>query len=77
MEVNEAKVIWIGIGLWTAAFLILLPFRKTLMQDGHGWLLYTCLAGAGLGMLGLPMVTRRKDVMKRETEHGRSRGSRR
>jgi hypothetical protein len=71
MQINEAKVIWIGIGLWAAAFLILLPFRKNLISDGHGWWLYTCLAGAGLGMVGLPMVGRRKAVMHRETEHGR------
>ncbi len=71
MQINEAKVIWIGIGLWAAAFVILLPFRSTLISDGHGWWLYTCLAGAGLGMLGLPMVGRRKAVMHRETEHGR------
>ena len=74
MQINEAKVIWIGIGLWAAAFLILLPFRKTLISDGHGWWLYTCLAGAGLGMLGLPMVGRRKAVMDRETAHGRQTG---
>jgi hypothetical protein len=71
MQINEPKVIWIGIGLWAAAFLILLPFRSTLISDGHGWWLYTPLAGAGLGMLGLPMVGRRKAVMQRETEHGR------
>ena len=71
MHINEAKVIWIGIALWTAAFLILLPFRKTLIDGGHGWWLYTCLAGAGLGMAGLPMVGRRKHVMERESEHGR------
>jgi len=74
MQINEAKVIWIGIGLWAAAFLILLPFRKTLIADGHGWWLYTCLAGAGLGMVGLPMVGRRKAVIHRETEHGRQAG---
>lgn len=74
MQINEAKVIWIGIGLWAAAFLILLPFRKTLIADGHGWWLYTPLAGAGLGMLGLPMVGRRKAVIHRETEHGRQTG---
>lgn len=74
MQINEAKVIWIGIGLWAAAFLILLPFRKTLISEGHGWWLYTCLAGAGLGMLGLPMVGRRKTVIHRETEHGRQAG---
>jgi hypothetical protein len=73
MRINEAKVIWIGIGLWAAAFVVLLPFRKTLISDGHGWWLYTCLAGAGLGMVGLPMVGRRKTVMARETEHGRGR----
>jgi hypothetical protein len=74
MQINEAKVIWIGIGLWAAAFLILLPFRKTLIADGHGWWLYTCLAGAGLGMVGLPMVGRRKAVMDRETKRGREVG---
>lgn len=75
LDVDEAKVIWIGIAAWTAAFLIMLPFRKTLIADGHGWWLYTCLAGAGLGMMGLPMVKRRKHVIDRETEYGRSRSS--
>jgi hypothetical protein len=74
MRINEAKVIWLGIALWAAAFAIMLPFRKTLIADGHGWWLYTCLAGAGLGMLGLPMVGQRKKVMERETEHGREVG---
>ena len=74
MQINEAKVIWIGIGCWTAAFLIMLPFRATLIDHGHGWWLYTCLAGAGLGMVGLPMVGRRKSVMERESEHGRGGG---
>lgn len=74
MQINEAKVIWIGIGLWAAAFVILLPFRSTLISHGHGWWLYTCLAGAGLGMVGLPMVGRRKAVIHRETEHGRQIG---
>jgi hypothetical protein len=74
MRINEAKVIWIGIGLWAAAFAIMLPFRKTLVDDGHGWWLYTCLAGAGLGMVGLPMVGQRKKVMARETERGREVG---
>lgn len=74
MRINEAKVIWIGIGLWAAAFAVMLPFRKTLVDEGHGWWLYTCLAGAGLGMVGLPMVGQRKKVMARETEHGREAG---
>jgi hypothetical protein len=74
MRINEAKVIWIGIALWAAAFAVMLPFRKTLVDDGHGWWLYTCLAGAGLGMVGLPLVGQRKKVMVRETEHGRDAG---
>ena len=74
MRINEAKVIWIGIGLWAAAFAVMLPFRKTLVDEGNGWWLYTCLAGAGLGMVGLPLVGQRKKVMVRETEHGREAG---
>jgi hypothetical protein len=76
MVVNESKIIWIGIAVWAAAFVILLPFRKTLIADGHGWWLYTCLAGAGLGMMGLPLVRRRKHVMEQEIEHGANRAPR-
>lgn len=49
----------VGTALWAIAFLLLLPFSGRLSADGHLWLLWTCIAGVGLGLIGWDH-TRRK-----------------
>ncbi|MDI2131244.1 DUF2530 domain-containing protein [Yinghuangia seranimata] len=55
----------IGTVVWFVLFLISLPFRDSLAEDGHEWWPWCALAGAGLGLLGLWYVRRRRDALSR------------
>lgn len=64
VEVNDVRIVLIGTLTWLAAFLALLPFRAQLQAGGHGQWLWTCLAGAGLGLIGLYYVHRRREALR-------------
>jgi hypothetical protein len=55
LEVNTFALVALGEALWVVAFLVLLPFR-----DGRGLWLETCVAGFGLGLLGLLLSRHRR-----------------
>jgi hypothetical protein len=60
LDVNGVRTIAIGSALWLIAFIALLPFYSTLQDHGRGWWLWTCLAGFGLGLLGVEYCRRRR-----------------
>jgi len=60
VDVDGVTATTVGTILWAAAFLILLPFRSSLEANGHGDWLWTCLAGAGLGLWGIAYCRRRR-----------------
>ncbi|WP_406726875.1 DUF2530 domain-containing protein [Streptomyces sp. GD-15H] len=51
---------------WFALFLVQLPFYGWLDDHGHTWWLWTCLAGGGLGFIGIWYVRRRDAAIKRD-----------
>jgi hypothetical protein len=53
-----------GTILWFALFLAQLPFYGWFDDHGHTWWLWTCLAGAGLGLIGIWYVRRREAAIK-------------
>jgi Protein of unknown function (DUF2530) len=55
LDVDAVRVIVVGTALWFAAFLALLPFHDRLAADGHMLWLWTCVAGTGLGLVGLAL----------------------
>lgn len=55
----------LGTAAWLLAFLILLPYYDRLMRAGHGWWLWTCLAGFGLGLWGSYLVRRHRAARAR------------
>jgi hypothetical protein len=59
LDVDGVRTVEIGTLLWLVAFLALLPFYGRLREDGHLWWLWTCLAGFGLGALGIEYCRRR------------------
>jgi Protein of unknown function (DUF2530) len=60
LDLDGVRTVSVGVGLWLLGFLALLPFYGRLSEDGRGWWLWTCLAGLGLGLLGLEYCRRRR-----------------
>ncbi len=60
LDVDGVRTVEIGVGLWLVAFVALLPFYGRLQDSGRLWWLWTCLAGFGLGLLGLEYCRRRR-----------------
>ena len=59
LDVDGVRTLVVGTALWAIAFLALLPFYGQLREDGRGWVLWTCLAGFGLGLFGWEYCRRR------------------
>ena len=60
LDVDGVRTVQVGVALWVLGFVALLPFYGRLRDSGHGWLLWTCAAGCGLGLLGLEYCRRRR-----------------
>jgi hypothetical protein len=54
-----------GTILWFVLFLVQLPFYGWFDDHGHAWWVWTCLAGAGLGLIGIWYVRGRDAAIKR------------
>lgn len=65
LDVDGVRTITIGTALWVIAFIGLLPFVGTLRDSGHIWWLWTCLAGFGLGLIGIEYCRRRRQTKGR------------
>ena len=70
-ETDAVKVAVVGTVLWAVAFVALLPFSGRLADDGRGWWVWTCLAGFGIGLLGIEYCRRRRDAIARRAERSR------
>jgi hypothetical protein len=60
LDVDGIRTVEVGVALWLVAFVALLPFYGRLQDTGRLWWLWTCLAGVGLGLLGLEYCRRRR-----------------
>ncbi|WP_328311357.1 DUF2530 domain-containing protein [Streptomyces sp. NBC_00442] len=54
-----------GTILWFVLFLVQLPFYGWFDDHGHVWWVWTCLAGGGLGLIGIWYVRGRDAALKR------------
>ncbi|WP_457030373.1 DUF2530 domain-containing protein [Kitasatospora sp. P5_F3] len=68
LEANDVAIVGGGTVLWFVGFLVLLPFKGSLEQHGHGSWPWICLAGAGLGLIGLWYCRARRDAIRRSKE---------
>ncbi len=62
LDVDGVRTVGVGIALFAVAFLALLPFYGRLAEAERTWWLWTCLAGVGLGFLGLEYCRHRRAV---------------
>ena len=60
LDVDGVRTVQVGIALWVVGFVATLPFYGRLRDAGHGWMIWTCAAGCGLGLLGLEYCRRRR-----------------
>lgn len=60
LDVDGVRTIAVGTLLWGIAFLALLPFYGRLQDDGRAWWLWTCLAGCGMGLIGIEICRVRR-----------------
>ncbi|MBO3748925.1 DUF2530 domain-containing protein [Streptosporangiaceae bacterium NEAU-GS5] len=54
IKTNDALAIWVGIGLWAVALIVLL-----IVRPAQTWWIWTCVAGIAGGLFGLWYVRRR------------------
>lgn len=59
VEAHTTRIVLIGTVLWALAFLALLPFGDELADADRSSWPWVCLAGVGLGLLGLVICIRR------------------
>ena len=60
LDVDGVRSVQVGTGLFLLGFLGLIPFWARLEESGHTWLLWMCLTGVGLGLLGTEYCKRRR-----------------
>jgi Protein of unknown function (DUF2530) len=59
LDVDGVRTLIVGTALWAVAFIGLLPFYGRLDDAGRAWWLWTCMAGFGLGLIGVEVCRRR------------------
>lgn len=64
LDVDGVHAMLVGTVVWTIGLLGLLPFYGRLQEADQGWWLWTCLAGAGLGLLGFAYCYRRRSRLQ-------------
>lgn len=65
MEANDVAIVTGGTVLWLVGFVVLLPFHGWLSENGYTDWLWTCLAGFGLGLIGIWYCRARRDAIAR------------
>ena len=60
LDVDGVRTVQVGTALFLLGFLGLLPFYGPLEEAGRTWLLWMCLTGVGLGLLGIEYCKRRR-----------------
>lgn len=60
VQINTRRITAIGTALFFAGFIVLLPFYGWLGRHGHRVWLWTCLAGAVLGVIGYSIMRRHR-----------------
>lgn len=66
LDVDGVRTVQVGTVLFGLAFLALLPFYGRLEGRDQAWVLWMCLAGVGLGLLGAEYCRRRRNRRRQQ-----------
>ena len=53
VKTDDRKAYLVGLILWVIALVAVIVFLPVLTADGRGWWLWACVAGLGLGVIGM------------------------
>ncbi|MEQ6903618.1 DUF2530 domain-containing protein [Nocardioides sp. YIM 152588] len=70
LDVDGVRTVQVGTVLFLVAFVGLLPFYGSLQEHGRTWLLWMCLTGVGLGLIGQGYCKRRRQARLQRDEYG-------
>lgn len=70
LDVDGVRTMTIGCILWGVATVAVLPFIGRLADSGRDWWVWTCLAGLGLGLIGLEYCRRRRSALSARRSGG-------
>lgn len=70
LDVDGVRTMTVGCILWGVATIAVLPFVGTLADSGRDWWVWTCLAGLGLGLIGLEYCRRRRAALSAQRSGG-------
>ena len=59
LETDDVRIVAGGTALWALAFVVLL-ILKAAGTDVHGWWLWMCASGVGLGLIGIRTCLNRR-----------------
>ena len=65
LEADDVAIVTGGTVLWFLGFLVLIPFQSRLSDAGRGLWPWICLAGAGLGLIGIWYCRARRAAIRR------------
>ncbi len=65
LDVDGVRTLVVGTLVWLVAAAALAPFAGNLREAGTYWWLWTCLTGAGLGVLGIVYCLVRRAQLRR------------
>jgi Protein of unknown function (DUF2530) len=63
LDVDGVQTVAVGTAAWLVALIGLLPFYRTLQDQGRLWWLWTCAAGIALGLFTLWYCRRRRRLL--------------
>lgn len=71
LRTNDRTTVLVGCALWAVLLVLSVLNRDALEADGHGWWLWTCVAGLVLGAVGLVglQVRNRRSVAPGGAQH--------
>lgn len=71
VDVDGVRTVTTGTVMWLVALGVMLLFRDRLEENGTVWWLWTCVAGVGLGLLGIDYTRRRRAAIRRVRDYKR------